>query len=94
MDLILVSTEDMPELMHPDQPSTQVVPVDPAALGEPVNPHVMRHAAITAVLDATNGDMRTTQKLSCHAGVRTLMIYDDNRSDLQGKATELLSELV
>lgn len=65
-----------------------------AALGRPVNPHAMRHAAITAVLDATNGDVRTTQKLSRHADVRTLMIYDDNRSDLQGKATELLSGLV
>lgn len=63
------------------------------ALGRPLHPHALRHAAITAVLDATGGDVRTAQRLSRHADIRTLARYDDNREDLQGKATQLLSAL-
>ena len=63
-------------------------------IGRHLHPHAMRHAAITAVLDATGGDVRTAQRLSRHADLRTLQRYDDNREDLQGKATALLSALV
>ncbi len=58
-----------------------------------LHPHSMRHAAITAVLDATQGDIRKAQRLSRHKNIQTLTIYDDNRSDLQGEATALLSAL-
>ncbi len=57
-------------------------------------PHKLRHAAITAVLDATKGDVRTAQRFSRHRDIRTLQRYDDNREDLQGAATELLSNLL
>ena len=57
-------------------------------------PHKLRHAAITAVLDATKGDVRTAQRFSRHRDIRTLQQYDDNREDLQGVATELLSNLL
>ena len=57
-------------------------------------PHKLRHAAITAVLDATKGDVRTAQRFSRHRDIRTLQRYDDNREDLQGEATELLSNLL
>jgi integrase/recombinase XerC len=63
-------------------------------LGRPLRPHAMRHTSITALLDATRGDVRMAQRLSRHADLRTLQKYDDNREDLQGKATTLLSALV
>jgi integrase/recombinase XerC len=56
-------------------------------------PHKWRHTSITAYLHATNGDVRGAQKLSRHSKLETLMIYDDAREDLQGRATRLLSEL-
>ncbi len=62
-------------------------------LGRPLHPHGLRHAAITATLDATGGDLRTAQRLSRHSDVRTLIKYDDNREDLQGRATGLLSAI-
>jgi integrase/recombinase XerC len=63
-------------------------------LGRPLHPHALRHMAITAYLDATEGDIRGAQRLSRHADIRTLTIYDDNRADLQGRATSMLSALL
>ena len=63
-------------------------------LGRDLHPHALRHMAITACLDATRGDVRTAQRLSRHADLRTLQRYDDNREDLQGHATTLLSALL
>jgi len=63
-------------------------------LGKDLHPHALRHMAITACLDATGGDVRTAQRLSRHADIRTLQRYDDNREDLQGNATALLSALL
>ena len=57
------------------------------------SPHRWRHTSITAYLLATGGDVRGAQKLSRHSKLETLMIYDDAREDLQGRATRLLSEL-
>jgi integrase/recombinase XerC len=45
-------------------------------------------------LDATNGDVRRVQKLSPHAYLNTLMIYDDNSLNHQGEITDLLADLV
>ncbi len=59
-------------------------------LGLKLSPHKIRHSAITAALDASKGDVRKVQKLSRHADLRTLTIYDDNRNDHQGEMTELL----
>jgi integrase/recombinase XerC len=36
----------------------------------------------------------TTQKLSRHLRLDTLMIYDDNRKGLQGKASGVLADLI
>jgi integrase/recombinase XerC len=63
-------------------------------LGLRLTPHKLRHSAITAALDATSGDVRRVQKLSRHALIQTLLLYDDNRVDLQGEVTELLSDLL
>jgi len=64
------------------------------ALGLKLTPHKIRHSAITAALDASGGDVRKVQKLSRHADLRTLTIYDDNRADHQGEMTGLLSGLL
>ena len=63
-----------------------------AALGRPIHPHALRHAAITDALDATSGDVRRVQRFSRHAKIETLLIYDDARRDEQGQITRLLSE--
>lgn len=63
-------------------------------LGRELHPHELRHMAITAYLDATQGDVRGAQRLSRHASLLTLQKYDDNRADLQGAATNLLSTLL
>ena len=59
-----------------------------------LSPHRIRHSGITAALDATNGDVRKVQKFSRHADLNTLMIYDDNRKNVQGEITDLLSNLI
>jgi integrase/recombinase XerC len=59
-----------------------------------MSPHRIRHSAITAALNATNGDTRRVQKLSRHADLNTLTLYDDNRRHHQGEVTNILAELV
>jgi integrase/recombinase XerC len=56
-----------------------------------VRPHGLRHAAITTALDATSGDLRRVQRFSRHADVRTLQVYDDNRTDLGGEVAKLVA---
>lgn len=55
-----------------------------AKAGAKVRPHGLRHAAVTAALDATGGDVRQVQKFSRHRDVRTLTRYDDARHDIAG----------
>ncbi len=64
------------------------------AAGLKLSPHGTRHSAITAFLDASGGDVRSAQSLSRHKDPRTLMIYDDNRQGLQGKASQALGDLL
>lgn len=65
-----------------------------AGINKPISPHRIRHSGITAALDASGGDVRRVQKLSRHANLNTLMIYDDNRQSHQAEITELLAGLV
>ncbi len=58
-----------------------------------LSPHRLRHTAITLALDASGGDVRRVQRLSRHARMETLQRYDDNRTNLQGEVTTLLSGL-
>ena len=64
-------------------------------LGEQVQvrarPHGLRHAAITAVLDLSQGDVRAAARFSRHADIRTLTVHDDNRQDLGGKMARLVA---
>ena len=61
-----------------------------AGIKKQMSPHRIRHSAITAELDATDGDVRKVQKLSRHRNLNTLMIYDDNRGRDQQDVTQLL----
>ncbi len=65
-----------------------------AGIKKNLSPHRIRHSSITAALDATNGDVRAVQKLSRHSSLNTLMIYDDNRKNEQGRVTNILEDLL
>lgn len=58
-----------------------------------VHPHGLRHTAITALLDHGVG-LREAQRFSRHADPRTLMRYDDNRTDIAGEMARTVSELM
>jgi integrase/recombinase XerC len=63
-------------------------------IAKQMSPHRIRHSAITAALDATNGNVRKVQKLSRHKKLDTLMLYDDNRTNMQGEVSSLLGDLI
>ena len=65
-----------------------------AGLKKRLSPHRVRHSGITAALDATGGNVRMVQKLSRHARLDTLMVYDDNRQNHQAEVTGLLAALI
>lgn len=51
-------------------------------------PHGLRHAAITAGLDATGGDTRAVQAFARLADANTIRHYDDSRADLAGHVAD------
>jgi len=55
-------------------------------------PHALRHSSVTAVLDATDGDIRSAQRFARHKNPATTMKYDDNRRDLGGAAAEKMAD--
>lgn len=55
------------------------------------HPHGLRHSAITAGLDATNGNIRDVQRFAGHAKVETTIRYDDARRDLAGGVANLVA---
>lgn len=65
-----------------------------AGIEKIMSPHRIRHSGITAALEATKGDVRKVQKFSRHSDLNTLMIYDDNRKNIQGEITEILADLI
>jgi integrase/recombinase XerC len=65
-----------------------------AGITKQMSPHRVRHSAITAYLDASGGDVRSAQGLSRHKNLNTLTRYDDNRHQYQGKATDVLADLL
>jgi integrase/recombinase XerC len=65
-----------------------------AGIDRIVSPHRIRHSAITAYLDASDGNIRAAQGLSRHANLNTLTRYDDNRHKYQAIATNVLADLV
>ena len=65
-----------------------------AGISQKMSPHRIRHSAITAALDATDGNIRKVQKLSRHEDINTVMTYDDNRNNHQDEMSNLLDDLV
>jgi integrase/recombinase XerC len=59
-----------------------------------MSPHRVRHSALTAHLNASDGNVRAAQALSRHADLKTLSLYDDNRHQHQKGATDLLGSLL
>lgn len=65
-----------------------------AGFSKTFSPHRCRHSGTTASLEANNGNIRETQKLTRHRKPETVMRYDDNRRDAQGKVTATLASLM
>jgi integrase/recombinase XerC len=56
-----------------------------------IHPHAIRHASVTAALDATGGDVRRVQRYSRHANVAVLLRYDDARTDDAGEVARIVA---
>ena len=54
-------------------------------------PHGLRHASVTSALDLMSGDVRAVAKHSRHRDIQTVLIYDDARTDVAGKVSQLVA---
>ena len=61
-----------------------------AGFGKVVTPHTLRHAFITAALDA-GVPLREVQEAASHADPRTTMRYDRARGSLDRHATDIVA---
>ena len=61
-----------------------------AGIDKPVDPHTLRHAFITAALDA-GVPLRDVQEAASHADPRTTMRYDRARGSLDRHATYIVA---
>ena len=64
-----------------------------AGIGKTVTPHTLRHAFITAALDA-GVPLRDVQEAASHADPRTTMRYDRARGSLDRHATYIVAAYV
>ena len=64
-----------------------------AAITKSVGPHTLRHAFITAALDA-GVPLRDVQEAASHADPRTTLRYDRARSSLDRHATYIVAAYV
>jgi site-specific recombinase XerD len=64
-----------------------------AGITKPVGPHTLRHAFITAALDA-GVPLRDVQEAASHADPRTTMRYDRARASLDRHATYIVSAYI
>jgi integrase/recombinase XerC len=58
-----------------------------------VSPHKIRHSAITAYLEASDGDRRGGASFARHSDLSVTQVDDDHRKRQQKKATKILSDL-
>jgi integrase/recombinase XerD len=61
-----------------------------AGINKPIGPHTLRHAFVTAALDA-GVPLRDVQEAACHADPRTTMRYDRARVSLDRHATYVVA---
>ena len=59
-----------------------------------VRPHGIRHTAITAFLEASNGNLIAAQSFARHRNANTTMRYYDNQLDVRGEAAVTVSRLL
>ena len=64
-----------------------------AAITKRVGPHTLRHAFITAALDA-GVPLRDVQEAASHADPRTMMRYDRGRQSLDRHATYIVATFI
>ena len=64
-----------------------------AGIAKPIGPHTLRHAFITAALDA-GVPLRDVQEAASHADPRTTMRYDRARASLDRHATYIVAAYV
>jgi integrase/recombinase XerD len=64
-----------------------------AGIAKPVGPHTLRHAFITAALDA-GVPLRDVQEAASHADPRTTMRYDRARVSLDRHATYIVAAFI
>ena len=64
-----------------------------AGINKPVGPHTLRHAFITAALDA-GVPLRDVQEAASHADPRTTMRYDRARVSLDRHATYIVAAFI
>jgi integrase/recombinase XerD len=64
-----------------------------AGIGKPIGPHTLRHAFITAALDA-GVSLRDVQEAASHADPRTTMRYDRARASRDRHATYIVAAYV
>ena len=64
-----------------------------AAISKPIGPHTLRHAFITAALDA-GVPLRDVQEAASHADPRTTMRYDRARASLDRHATYIVAAYI
>jgi integrase/recombinase XerD len=64
-----------------------------AGVDKPIGPHTLRHAFITAALDA-GVPLRDVQEAASHADPRTTMRYDRARVSLDRHATYIVATFI
>jgi integrase/recombinase XerD len=74
-------------------PGSSAGPPARAGIAKPVGPHTLRHAFITAALDA-GVPLRDVQEAASHADPRTTIRYDRARGSLDRHATYIVAAFV
>lgn len=80
------------ERLAPSSFNKRVAALAKAAGLPKTHPHAWRHAAITGVLDSTNGNIRAAQRFAGHTNPAVTMRYDDNRQDIAGEMAGKLAD--
>jgi integrase/recombinase XerC len=65
-----------------------------AGVGLKAWPHALRHAAITEVLERSDGNIRNGQKFARHSDPKVTTVYDDNRTDVAGEMAGVLARAI
>jgi integrase/recombinase XerC len=59
-----------------------------------ISSYKIRHPSVTALLDMTDGDVRSAQAHSRHKNLSMLIRYDDGRQQFQSKAARKLANSI